>query len=247
VIWFPCRHYTMTRKGTLVQVSTMGAVLNGVYDGVLSIGALKEYGDFGIGTLERSDGELVGFDGNFYHIKVDGVAHPISDSIKTPFATATFFDVDHKEKLSAGMDYKQLERFLDEVLPTSNIFYAIKIEGAFSCIKARSVSRQRKPYPPAIEVVKNQPIFEFNDVEGAIVGFRCPAYISGINIPGYHLHFLTKGKDAGGHVLEFKTEEAVASLDYISEFLMILPGKDSDFYKVDLARDRQGELEKIQS
>ena len=131
-------------------------------------------------------------------------------------------------------------------MPTGNIFYAIKIEGTFSYIKTRSVPAQEKPYPPLVEVTQNQPIFEFNDVEGTIVGFRCPAYVAGINVPGYHLHFLTKSKDSGGHVLEFEIVEAVASIDYTSEFLMILPGDDSDFYEVDLTQDKQKELEKVE-
>ena len=79
-----------------------------------------------------------------------------------------------------------------------------------------------------------------------IVGFRCPTYVSGVNVPGYHLHFLTKGKDAGGHVLEFRTAKAVVSVDYTSEFLMILPDEDSDFYNIDLTQDKQKELEEVE-
>ena len=94
-----------------------------------------------------------------------------------------------------------------------------------------------KPYPPLVEVTKNQPVFEFNDVEGTIVGFRCPAYVQGVNVPGYHLHFLTKEGDGGGHVLEFKVEEATAYVDYTSAFLMILPGEGSDFYAIDLTQE----------
>ena len=111
---------------------------------------------------------------------------------------------------------------------------------------ALSVPAQKKPYPPLVEVTQNQPIFEFNDLEGTMVGFRCPSYVAGVNVPGYHLHFLTKSKDSGGHVLEFEIVEAVASIDYTSEFLMILPSDESDFYKLDLTQDKQKELEKVE-
>ncbi|MFC2032793.1 hypothetical protein ACFLUS_05535 [Chloroflexota bacterium] len=47
-------------------------------------------------------------------------------------------------------------------------------------------------------------------------------------------------------MLEFEIVEAVASIDYTSEFLMILPGDDSDFYEVDLTQDKQKELEKVE-
>jgi acetolactate decarboxylase len=104
--------------------------------------------------------------------------------------------------LDKAEDYGQLEQYLDKLLPTENIFYAIKIEGTFKYIKTRSVPKQNKPYPPLVEVVKNQPTFEFHNVKGTIVGFRCPSYVEGINVPGYHLHFITGDKKAGGHLLE---------------------------------------------
>lgn len=237
----------IAQRETLVQISTIDALLGGVYDGVMTFGTLKKYGDFGIGTFEGLDGEMVGFDGNFYQVKADGIAYPVSDSMETPFASVTFFDTDCQEKLPGGADYQQLRDFLDEILPTGNIFYAVKIEGTFSYMKTRSVPGQQKPYPPLVEVVKNQPTFEFTDVEGIVVGFRCPAYVAGVNVPGYHLHFLTKDKSAGGHVLEFQVEEAVAYIDYTSEFLMILPGNDSDFYKIDLTQEKQEELEQVEN
>ncbi|MDH5364155.1 MAG: acetolactate decarboxylase [Dehalococcoidia bacterium] len=236
----------MAQRETLVQISTIDALLSGVYDGVMDFGTLKEYGDFGIGTFDSLDGEMVGFNGNFYQVKADGIAYPVSDSMETPFASVTFFNVDYEEKLPEGTNYEQLLAILDGALPTSNIFYAIKIEGSFNYMKTRSVPMQEKPYPPLIEVTKDQPIFEFNDVEGTIVGFRCPVYVAGVNVPGYHLHFLTKSKDSGGHALEFKIGEAVASIDYTSEFLMMLPGEDSDFYEVDLTKGKQEELEKVE-
>ena len=236
----------IAQKETLVQISTIDAILSGVYDGVVEFVTLRKYGDFGIGTFEGLDGEMLGFDGNFYQVKADGIAYPVSDSMLTPFASITFFDVDWERELPERINYKQLQDFLDGALPTSNIFYAIKIEGIFSYMKTRSVPAQEKPYPPLVEVTQNQPIFEFNYVEGTMVGFRCPTYVAGVNVPGYHLHFLTKSKDAGGHVLEFEIAKAVASIDYTSEFLMILPGEDSDFYEVDLTQDKQDELEKVE-
>ena len=236
----------VAQREILAQISTIDAILNGVYDGVVDFGTLKKYGDFGIGTFEGLDGEMLGFDGNFYQVKADGIAYPVSDSMETPFASVTFFEIDCNQNLPEGINYEQLQDFLDGVLPTSNIFYAIKIEGTFSYMKTRSVPVQEKPYPPLVEVTQNQPTFEFNDVAGTIVGFRCPAYVAGVNVPGYHLHFLTESRDSGGHVLEFEIVEAVASIDYTSEFLMILPGDDSDFYEVDLTQDKQKELEKAE-
>ncbi|MFA5317057.1 MAG: acetolactate decarboxylase [Dehalococcoidales bacterium] len=234
------------QRETLTQVSTIDAVLNGVYDGVMTYETLNKYGDFGIGTFEGLDGEMLAFDGNYYQIKADGIAYPVTDDMKTPFASVTFFDADYEDVVPEGVDYAGLEEFLDSVLPTVNTFYAIKIEGNFSYMKTRSVPAQIKPYPPLVEVTKNQPVFEFNNVEGVVVGFRCPPYVTGVNVPGYHLHFLTGDRDAGGHVLEFKVQQAVVSVDYTPDFLMILPDEESDFYKIDLSQDKEGELEKAE-
>ena len=237
----------VAQRDVLAQVSTIGALLDGVYDGTITFGELKSYGGFGLGTVEALDGEMVGFDGDFYQVKSDGVAYLIPDSMETPFACVTFFDADRTEPLTEGMNYEQLKEFLDGTLPTGNVFYAIKIEGTFSYMKTRSVPRQEKPYPPLVEVIEDQTIFEFDDVEGTIVGFRCPAYVSGINVVGYHLHFLTKDKDAGGHVLEFEVGKAVMSVDYTSEFFMILPGEDTGFYDIDLTQDEQDEEEDVEN
>lgn len=236
----------ISQRETLVQVSTIDALLNGVYDGVITFDVLRKYGDFGIGTFEGLDGEMLGFDGKFYQVKADGNAYPVTDQMKTPFASVTFFDADSEEQLPEGIDYKQMEKFLDDVLPTPNIFYAIKIEGTFSQMKTRSVPVQKKPYPPLAEVTKNQPVFELGDVKGTLVGFRCPAYITGINVPGYHLHFLTQDEKGGGHVLDFKLKKASAALDYTLSFLMLLPDKKSDFYKINLNQERQADLEKVE-
>jgi len=126
---------------TLVQISTIDAILGGVYDGVMDFRTLKEYGDFGIGTFDSLDREMVGFNGNFYQVKADGIAYPVSDSMETPFASVTFFNADYEEKLPEGTNYEQLQAILDGALPTSNIFYAIKIEGSFNYMKTRSVLR----------------------------------------------------------------------------------------------------------
>jgi acetolactate decarboxylase len=117
---------------TLTQISTIGALLNGVYDGDITYGELKQYGDFGIGTFESLDGEMVALNGDFYQVKADGVAYEVQDSMKTPFACVTYFDVDKEAKLSNGMNYAGIREFINSLIPTENIFYAVKISGTFS-------------------------------------------------------------------------------------------------------------------
>ena len=70
--------------------------------------------------------------------------------------------------------------------------------------------------------------------------------LAGVNVPGYHLHFLTRNRDAGGHVLELTVGEATAFVDDTPAFIMLLPGQDSDFYKLDLTRSQQDEVGKVE-
>lgn len=232
-------------KDILFQTSTINALLEGVYNGEITYKELKQYGDFGIGTFNDLDGEMIGLKGKFYQIKADGIAYSVDDSMKTPFAVMTFFEPDKSVLLDETMDYDQLKQYIDRLFLTKNIFYAIKIEGDFKYIKTRSVPRQNKPYPRLIEVVKNQPTFEFHNVKGTIVGFRIPDYMEGINVPGYHFHFITEDKKAGGHLLECRLQDVRIEIDYTSALYMVLPER-GEFYKADLTKKRQTELEKVE-
>lgn len=231
---------------TLYQVSTIDALLGGLYDGIVSFRQLQSYGDMGLGTFAALDGEMVALEGEFYQVKMDGVAYPVADDMLTPFACVTFFEPDLAREVPAGTDYSGLEAFTDSLLPTENIFYAVVIEGTFSYMKTRSVPAQDKPYPPLADVTPHQAVFEFRDVEGTVVGFYCPAYVSGLNVAGYHLHFLTADRGAGGHVLALETAQAELALDCTSAFTMLLPGEGTGFYTMDFTPDTSDLLEGVE-
>jgi acetolactate decarboxylase len=233
-------------NNTLFQTSTIGALMNGLYDGTMTFKDLGSNGDFGIGTFEALDGEMVGLDGQFYQVKSDGVAYIVNDSMKTPFAEVTFFEPEEVMVLNGTSNLTKVENYLDSKLVTKNIFYAIKIDGAFDYVKTRSVPAQMKPYPTLSEAVKGQKVFEFNNVSGTLVGFRCPDFAKGVNVPGYHMHFITADRSAGGHLLDFTLENASLMVDSLSEFEMDLPNNE-DFYQTDLSGDQQAALTKVES
>ncbi len=229
-----CSHLTQSND-TLFQASTLGALSEGDFLGDITYGDLKKHGDTGLGTFDGLDGEMIGLDGEFYQIKSDGSVHPVDDSMNAPFAEVTFFAPDRTVTLNQPMNGKQFEAFLDDQLPTKNIFFVFKIEGVFSYIKARSVPKQNKPYPSLAAVIRQQSVFEFHNIRGTIIGFRCPAYTAGINAPGYHFHFISADRKAGGHVLDLQVQDVKIGIDEISRFTMILPG-DKDFYGLDLSK-----------
>ena len=229
----------------IFQVSTIDALLAGIYDQQLLYEDLMTHGDMGLGTFTDLDGEMIGVNGEFYQIKVDGLAYPVEGSMGTPFAVVTFFDPDIRTFLSAALNYEQLQQFIDELLPTENIFYAVTIEGTFDYLKVRSVPRQSKPYPSLSEAIKDQAIFEYHDVTGTVAGFRTPAYMSGLNVPGYHFHFLSEDKKYGGHILECEIQSGTITADETNGFEMWLPDIDS-FYRMELSGDSTGTLDKIE-
>ncbi len=227
----------------LFQVSTINALLEGIYDGEITFEELKHHGDFGLGTFNALDGEMLMLDGNIYQVKKDGKVYLATDSMKTPFSVVTFFEEDTTLVLDSTLNFESLEQFLDNFLPTENIIYAIKIEGTFKHVRTRSVPAQEKPYPPLAEVVKKQPEFEFYNVKGTLVGFRLPEYLKGINVPKYHLHFITEDKKGGGHLLECKTGRIKICIDFTENIFVSLP-ETKEFYDADL--DKGENLEKVE-
>jgi len=206
-------------RETLFQVSTMNALLSGVFEGDKTIGELKKHGDFGIGAMHRLDGEMIALDGEFFQIKHVGWAFPVSDLMKTPFAAVTFFDEDEFLTIEDGpVDFAAVRKILDDLIVNKDIFYAIRIDGEFEFAKTRSVPSQKKPYRKLDEVLKNeQKIRDLKNVEGTMVGFWYPRYVGGINVPGYHFHFITKDRTRGGHLLDCSLIKGEVRIDRITQ------------------------------
>lgn len=238
-------NFAQKKEEIITQISTIDALLTGIYDGQITIGDLKKYGDFGIGTFNNLDGEMVVCEGKVYKIISDGNILEVGDTNKTPFSTVSFFHRENQISLPADADFKSIGTLIDSIIPTKNIFYAIMIKGKFKALKARSVTSQVKPYQPLTEVVKKQAEFYFENITGTIIGFRCPSYVKGINVPGYHFHFLSDNRKSGGHVLSFEVDGGELYLDSYSNFKMLLPG-DEYFYKADLGNDMKEQLNKVE-
>jgi acetolactate decarboxylase len=186
---------------TLFQTSTIDALLEGKYEGDVSFAELEGNGDFGLGTFDALDGEMICLDGTFYQVRADGRAYAVDGKARTPFAVVTLFEPDVSRTLS---------------IPRS-------FEGLCEYVKTRSVPRQRKPYPPLVEVVKDQPTFELYDVSGSLVGFRFPDYAQGLNVSGYHFHFITADRSAGGHVLGCKLVRGELYIDHEGDLRLEVP------------------------
>lgn len=228
----------------LFQYSTIDALLAGLYDGRLTMGELMKRGDFGLGTLNGLDGELVVVDGTPYHVTAGGKALPAPDSALVPFASVSSFGEDSTLKLAAITSMEALNEAVSKGLPSENIFYAIRIDATFSNVKTRAIPRQKPPYEPLATVVQKQVIVNFSG-PGTLVGYYSPPFVKGVNVPGFHWHFLTEDRTGGGHVLDCVFEPATARLDALRSFTVKLPDSE-EFAGVDLTKDKAHELEKVE-
>ena len=231
---------------TITQISTIDALLAGLYDGSVSGAKLLKHGNLGIGTFDKLDGEMVVFDGLVYQVKADGKVYQPDLDFSTPFATVCYFNQETTFLLEAGLNFSAFEEKINRIAPNQNIFCAFRIEAAFGIMKTRSVPAQKKPYPPLSQVTKNQPEFNYENVSGYITGFRCPPYVKGINVPGYHLHFISDDFTKGGHILDFEIKSGNCQIDLCDKFYLILPRDETGFQHIDLSKDRSKELVEVE-
>jgi len=207
----------------LFQASTIGALLDGAYEGDVSFAELAEHGDTGLGTLNSLDGEMIALDGRFYRADVEGVVHEVDPRTRTPFAVLTWFTPTIEVAVDEPISHEELLGLLDDHLPDGTVACGVRIDGSFELVHARSVPRQEPPYRPLAEVVGDQRVFDLTDVEGTMVGFRFPDYSEGIEVSGYHLHFITAERTRGGHVLSARPRRAVARIDTSTDLHVELP------------------------
>jgi acetolactate decarboxylase len=195
------------------QASTLSALLDGVYDGDMTIAELARRGDLGIGTLNGCDGELTAIDGRFLRADASGAISPVPPEARTPFAVLTFFQPRHRLAGPPGADFDGLCAAIDRVVGEEPIVHAIRIEGSFESLQCRSVPKQSKPYRPLAEVLADQCTFELRELSGTIVGFRFPNLGLGIGVPGYHLHFVSSDRRRGGHLLDCRSGPEPARIE----------------------------------
>jgi acetolactate decarboxylase len=232
---------------TLYQVSTIDALMLGVYDGVQPVSELKKHGDFGIGTFDGLDGEMIVLDGQVYQARADGRVYLVMDNATTPFATVTIFDQDFSLTTGQPMNFSVFSKDMSARLPSQNMIYAVRVHDTFPWMKVRAIPAQQKPYPTLTEAAKNQSVYTYTNTTGTLVGVYMPLFFDGLNVPGYHLHFLSDDHQTGGHILDFVVPaNTTVEYDITPKFEMLLPTSGA-FTGVNLSQDLSKELAQVES
>ena len=222
----------------------VNALVGGIYEEERSLAEVLEHGDFGIGTFNQLDGEMVVLDGCIYQLRADGVAHAVAPDTRTPFACVTHFAPYSFEEIGQAMDHGELLALLDRLRPSPNMLYAIRVEGRFDYARTRSVARQEIARP-LVEVAREQYESEFAEVDATLVGFWTPSFLQSIAVPGYHFHLLTADRTRGGHLLECRPRQVRISLQHIASLELGLP-LTLDYLTADLERDTRADLEEAE-
>jgi len=219
---------------TLFQISTAGALIEGVTQAAVTVGELARHGDFGLGTFADLNGEMVVVNGVNYQVTREGVVVAPHDA-PVPFAVVTHFMPEWSVDFGTIVSLEDLAGHLDALRNTDNEFFAVRIDGIFGRVKTRVFCKSDRA-ASLVEAASSQAEFEFHDVEGVLAGFWTPEYTKSVNISGWHLHFLTADRRGGGHLLDCQSAQLHVQMQHLSDFHMALP-ETAAFMKADLRRD----------
>ncbi|KAL4423277.1 hypothetical protein ABPG77_004546 [Micractinium sp. CCAP 211/92] len=235
------------QSAALHLTSPIVGLVEGILSGETTVGEALGRGDFGLGTLNMLDGEVVVLDGVAYQQTADGTSHVVDAAAKTPFMTLTRWNPEHctVHHLGCRHGWQELLEELEAHFPSPNLFYAVRVEGRFESMRARAVRRQAGNRPLAA-VAKEQAVFELGAGSGTLVGFWSPAFVgSSLTVPGWHLHFLSDDKQQGGHVLQAVLLEGRALIQPLHHTDYDLP-TDKAFLEADLSKDPTEQLEQAE-
>jgi len=133
------------------------------------------------------------------------------------------FVTDNMRSVEGDLNWAELTALIDDAVVGDSPVVAVRVRGIFSQIELRSVHRQKPPYPSLSEVAAHQVQWSASDVSGTLIGFRFPDATSGVEVPGYHLHFLSDDRSTGGHVMSLTLSRGVVEVSNINSLHVELP------------------------
>jgi acetolactate decarboxylase len=226
------------------QVSTSAALVQGVYQGAVSSRVLLANGNFGLGTFEHLDGEMVVVDGSIYQVHGDGSVQRRQDDFQIPFAVVCRFEPEDSYEIPVANSLKEIAKACDVHRESDNLFYALRVKGVFERMHTRAVKAAREG-TGLLAAAETQPEFHFENIEGTLVCIWSPSYSSSFSIPGYHFHFISRDRSHGGHVLDCSAKALRAELQVLSEYDVRLPETES-FLNTNLAVDTTRDLQRAE-
>lgn len=213
--------------GKYYQVSTLQALALGFSKSVMTVEELLEHGNLGLGTFEDVDGEMIVIDGKCYRAQNNGDVILAENERGVPFASVCHFQSQRLEELGKMETIEQLKTWLTLRIEEDfglNSMYAVRIDGEFSKVDARSESGTKAHHVTLKDALSvTQKAFIFENVKGSLVCVYYPDYMDGINAAGWHLHFLSEDKKYGGHVFDLSLIQGNAAFCRITSVEVRIP------------------------
>ena len=232
------------QRHSLFQVSTSNALVQGVFQGAVTVAELKQNGDFGLGTFEGLDGELIMLDGLCYRATGGGAITSPPDDARVPFAVVTHFRSDMSLTAGPG-SLADLAELLDAARPSENLFVGIRATGRFERLSLRAACAAASG-ETLLEATAHQSEFTVDEEEGTLIGFWAPLYARAVNVPGYHFHFISGDHGLGGHVLDMEASALEVGIHVESELHIAIP-ETEEFLAADLSGDHQEALHQAET
>lgn len=236
-------------ENKMYQVSTLQALALGYSRAVISVGELLQEGNTGLGTFEDVNGEMIVMDGRCFRADQDGQVTEITHETGVPFAAVAKLYGEQEFMLKDMPDItsvrQELTRKIEERFGL-NSMHVVRIDGVFEKVDARSEAPYRSHHISLKEILgKNQRAFLFEKVCGSLIGVYFPDYMDGINMTGWHLHFLSEDRSKGGHVFDVSIREGSVKVDKITRIEINLP-KEAAFDTYSLKQNLQEEIKSVE-
>ncbi len=233
----------------MYQVSTLQALALGYSRAVITVEELLQKGDTGLGTFEDVNGEMILMEGRCYRADQDGQVAVVPPETGVPFAAVAGLSGEQRFSLGAMPDIEairtELTRKIEERFGL-NSMHVVRIDGEFEKVDARSEAPYRSHHVSLKEILSgNQKAFLFENIRGSLVGVYFPDYMDGINMPGWHLHFLSEDRTKGGHVFDVSIRAGEAQVDKLNGIEIDLP-KEAAFDTYSLKQDLQAEIKSVE-
>lgn len=211
----------------MYQVSTLNALLLGYFRGVITVEELLSHGDIGLGTFQDVNGEMIVLDHKVYRADHEGNTTEMKPDDPVSFAAVAYIEDGVSFDIKAGNSIDDLKQQLDIVIDEDfglNSMYAVRIDGHFSMVKARSEKGKHTNHIKLKEILKeNQQDFSIQDTDGSLVCLYFPDYMHGINAAGWHFHFISDDRKKGGHVYDLAFDDLKAQRKQLHNIQLQLP------------------------
>ncbi len=226
------------------QASTLDALLRGELRGDLTIGELLDHGDLGLGTLDLLDGELIVLDGEAWVARSDRSVTRVDQATRTPFAVVCRFRPEAEGPLDAG-PFDQVTAQVDALAPPGSACLSVRIDAHIRRARLRSVPRQDQPRPTLADAVAAQVEYDAVDLDATVVGFRFPRDVDGLELPGWHLHLISRDRTVAGHVMELEITAGTARVEHQDDLHVEVPA-GVDVGRVGFDAERARRLDRME-